>query len=200
MGRVRNYQPVWFLRIVRGRAWISILWIRLHLAWHISIAGEHTHSHMTYITCHFTRHLARGIDAFFLVHLSRAAFAPWILFSESVSNPKRQSIASPYGPPSPYPPSSPCVLFYGAQCKLPKDWKQHGQPCVLRASGRWIIIVSCLTQPRPHVMRPPLSRARPRKAQIAKNNIAVDGEGENNRIGGDAGGCGGGGGGGAHGV
>lgn len=28
-----------------------------------------------------------------------------------------------------------------------------------------------------------------RKAQIAKNNIAMDGEGENNRIGGDAGSC-----------
>lgn len=37
-----------------------------------------------------------------------------------------------------------------------------------------------------------LSRARPRKAQIAKNNIALDGEGENNRMGGgDAGGGGG---------
>lgn len=32
-----------------------------------------------------------------------------------------------------------------------------------------------------------LSRARPRKAQIAKNNIALDGEGENNRMGGGGG-------------
>jgi len=49
-------------------------------------------------------------------------------------------------------------------------------------------------------MRPLLSKVRPRKAQIAKNNIAADGEGENNRIGDDAGGCDGGGGGGGDGV
>lgn len=60
------------------------------------IDTEHTHSHMTSLAISqdiWQEALTRSFWTF----LSRAVFAPWILFPESVSpNPKRQSFASPY--------------------------------------------------------------------------------------------------------
>ena len=139
---------------------------------HIDIS-EHTHiwRHLPFHKTSGKRHWCVPFGPFSLALLSRRGFSS-LKASRRIrkDNPSRVPIVSPFSLLF-FSFSFSCILFYGAQCKLPKDWKQHGQPCVLRASGRWIIIVSCLTQPRPHVMWPLLLRVRPRKAQIAKNNI-----------------------------
>jgi len=155
-----------------------------------------THTHVTSLP-NVSRDIWQEISTGFFCTSLAPFFALWILFPESVSpDSKRQSSAGPYGLPV----SPPLPAFYFTA--LCANCRRIGSSiarvaCVLRASGRRIIIVSCLTQPRPHVMWSlsilslSLSLSlggRPRKAQIAKNNIALDGEQENNRIAGGAGG------------
>lgn len=162
------------------------------------------------------RHLAGGVDAFLFGSHSTPFPTPSAcrsrrFFARCESLPRKRlggvrkdnPPRVPTVSPSPSHPASPsrtaCVLFYGTLCKLPKDWKQHGfsaGPACCAPPGDELLL-SRASRSRGLTLCGLSLLARPRKAQIAKNNIAPDGEGENNRIGGDVdeGASGGGGGG-----
>lgn len=126
------------------------------------------------VTHHLTRDIWQEVPFW--------AFYPYLSLSPSrrgSSSPKTSRRIRKDNPPLLSPTPSSCILFYGARCKLPKDWKSSSACCAPPGDE---LLLSRASRSRG------LSRARPRKAQIAKNNIALDGEGENNRMGGGGGG------------
>jgi len=119
-------------------------------------------------------------------------FALWILFPESISpDSKRQSTAGPYGP---YGPSCPprfilrrsVQIAQGLEAASP-EWPAccgpPGDELLLSRASRSRGLMLCGLSLFPFSVSLSLSRGPGlEKSKIAKNNIALDGEEENNRI------------------
>lgn len=143
---------------------------------HIDSWRTHTYAYVT-STSHLTKTSGRRILTYsffsaFSLSLSLAAFAPLNFFPESVSPyPKRQSTAGPYNPPF-----IPCAFYFTTLCaNCRRTGSSTGSSACCVPPGDELLL-SRASRSRVRTLCGLSSRsrgARPRKAQIAKNNIAL---------------------------
>lgn len=163
----KKYRDGRFVRIYYI-LWISIPSIRLDLAWHISIAGEYTRATTSLATL-YTRHLAGGHRRVLFWALYLSLFLSRCLRAVDPLPRKRlagfEKTIHRGSSPSPLLPA-----FYftalGANCR-------RAARAALRAARLRAMNYYCLVPHAASRYAGSLSRARPRKAQIAKNNIAL---------------------------
>lgn len=161
-----------------------LIWI---LARHTYQCPADTYVHTYDVTCRLARHLARGIDAFLLdAPFSRRGLSSLKAGSPAESEGTIHCESLRWPPP-------PLLLrafyFTALSVNCRRIGSSTGRPACCAPPGDELLL-SRASRSRGLTLFGLSSRerVRPRKVQIAKNNIAVDGEGENNRIG-DAAGC-----------
>jgi len=139
MDRTQNYQFIidsW--ESIRAR----IPSICSDLAWHISILANT----LTYdVTCHFTRHLARGIDAFLLdLSLSRCFRAvdslPWKRLAESEKTILRESLQCLPFPCSSSPSPSHAFYFMALSVNCRRIGNSTGSPACCAPPGDELLL------------------------------------------------------------
>lgn len=168
MDRARNYQ--------RHGRFLSANFHRSAWIWHTYVnTPAKSHVHTYDVTYHFTRHLAKGIDAFLFgsVSLARRFRAvdplPWKRLAESEKTIHCEPLCVPLSPPPP-PPRLPRAFYFTAlsvNCR--RIGSSTGRPACCAPPGDELLL-SRASRSRGLTLFGLSSRerVRPRKVQIAK--------------------------------
>jgi len=149
---------------------------RLELGWHVSITGERTHTWRD-VTSHLTEHLARRLTLYsFFSFFLFAPFSLALLSRRDSFSPNASRRIRKDNPPRVNPPFALCAFYFTTLCaNCRRIGNSTGSPACCAPPGDELLL-SRASRSRVRTLcglSSPSRGTRPRKVQIAKNNIAL---------------------------